>query len=82
MIKKMLNQRVQDIKPSGIRKFFDIAATMEGVVSLGIGEPDFPTPANILQAGIDSMRERGTAYTANVGLWSCASDQQVLGQPF
>ena len=68
MIKKMLNQRVQDIKPSGIRKFFDIAATMEGVVSLGIGEPDFPTPANILQAGIDSMRERGTAYTANVGL--------------
>ncbi|HHY14840.1 MAG TPA: aminotransferase class I/II-fold pyridoxal phosphate-dependent enzyme [Firmicutes bacterium] len=68
MIKGMLNKRVQAIKPSGIRKFFDIAATMEGVVSLGIGEPDFPTPANILQAGMRSMEEKGTAYTANVGL--------------
>ena len=68
MIKSMLNKRVQAIKPSGIRKFFDIAATMEGVVSLGIGEPDFPTPANILQAGMRSMEEKGTAYTANVGL--------------
>lgn len=68
MIKGMLNERVEAIKPSGIRKFFDIAATMEGVVSLGIGEPDFPTPANILQAGVRSMEEKGTAYTANVGL--------------
>lgn len=68
MIKGMLNKRVQAIKPSGIRKFFDIAATMEGVVSLGIGEPDFPTPANILEAGVRSMREQGTSYTANVGL--------------
>ncbi len=69
MIKGMLNERVQGIKPSGIRKFFDIAATMEGVVSLGIGEPDFPTPANILQAGMRSMEEKGTSYTANVGLF-------------
>lgn len=68
MIKGLLTQRVQEIKPSGIRKFFDIAATMEGVVSLGIGEPDFPTPKNIRDAGIQSIMEKGTAYTANVGL--------------
>lgn len=68
MIKSMLNERVQEIKPSGIRKFFDIAATMEGVVSLGIGEPDFPTPQGIRDAGIRSITEKGTKYTANVGL--------------
>ncbi|NMA61173.1 MAG: aminotransferase class I/II-fold pyridoxal phosphate-dependent enzyme [Firmicutes bacterium] len=65
---KMLNKRVKQIKPSGIRKFFDIAATMEGVVSLGIGEPDFPTPTHVRDVGIQSILEKGTAYTANVGL--------------
>ena len=68
MINKMLNKRVEQIKPSGIRKFFDIAATMEGVVSLGIGEPDFPTPTHVRDVGIQSILEKGTAYTANVGL--------------
>lgn len=68
MINKMLNKRVKQIKPSGIRKFFDIAATMEGVVSLGIGEPDFPTPTHVRDVGIQSILEKGTAYTANVGL--------------
>ena len=68
MIKKMLSDKVQVIKPSGIRKFFDIAATMEGVISLGVGEPDFPTPSNVQEAGIRSINEKGTTYTANVGL--------------
>ena len=68
MINRMLNEKVKQIKPSGIRKFFDIAATMEGVVSLGIGEPDFPTPGHVRDVGIQSILEKGTAYTANVGL--------------
>ena len=68
MIDKMLSDKVKVIKPSGIRKFFDIAATMEGVISLGVGEPDFPTPTKIREAGINSIVEKGTTYTANVGL--------------
>lgn len=68
MIKSLLSNRVRSIKPSGIRKFFDIAASMEGVISLGVGEPDFPTPANVTKAGVDSIVQRGTAYTANSGL--------------
>lgn len=65
---KLLSEKVKQIKPSGIRKFFDIAASMEGVISLGVGEPDFPTPAHIRDAGINSILEKGTTYTANVGL--------------
>lgn len=68
VIDQLLTERVKQIKPSGIRKFFDIAATMEGVVSLGIGEPDFPTPPKVREVGIHSINEKGTAYTANVGL--------------
>ncbi|HHT42751.1 MAG TPA: aminotransferase class I/II-fold pyridoxal phosphate-dependent enzyme [Firmicutes bacterium] len=68
MINKMLSERVQTIKPSGIRKFFDIAATMEGVISLGVGEPDFPTPDVVREAGVRSIFEKGTKYTANSGL--------------
>ena len=63
-----LSQRVRSIPPSGIRRFFDIVATMEGVVSLGIGEPDFVTPDAIRQAGIDSIQQGYTAYTSNSGL--------------
>ncbi len=66
---KMLNRVVADeIKPSGIRKFFDIAANMEGVISLGVGEPDFPTPWHIRRAGISSLEENKTRYTSNSGL--------------
>ena len=54
--------------PSAIRRFFDIAATMEDVISLGIGEPDFVTPAPILQAGLASLRQGDTAYTSNAGM--------------
>lgn len=63
-----LAQRVAGLKPSGIRKFFDIVATMDDVISLGIGEPDFTTPAPILQAGIRSLQEGETHYTSNAGM--------------
>ncbi len=59
---------VQSIPPSGIRRFFDIAATMEDVISLGIGEPDFDTPAPIIQAGMEALQRGATHYTSNSGL--------------
>jgi len=59
---------VQSIPPSGIRRFFDIAATMEDVISLGIGEPDFDTPTPIIQAGIEALQRGATHYTSNSGL--------------
>lgn len=65
---KLLNPTVINMKPSGIRKFFDIAAEMDGVVSLGVGEPDFQTPWHIRQAGIASLQQGRTRYTANRGL--------------
>lgn len=65
---KLLSQRAVAIKPSGIRKFFDIAAQMEGVISLGVGEPDFKTPWSIRHAGAESLEKGRTWYTANAGL--------------
>ena len=66
---KILNPTVvNDIKPSGIRRFFDIAASMEGVISLGVGEPDFPTPWHIRRAGIRSLEDSRTRYTSNAGI--------------
>ena len=66
---KILNPTVvNDVKPSGIRRFFDIAASMEGVISLGVGEPDFPTPWHIRRAGIKSLENSKTRYTSNAGL--------------
>ena len=62
-----LSKRVAGLKPSGIRKFFDIAATMKDVISLGIGEPDFTTPEPILQAGVRSLQSGETHYTSNWG---------------
>lgn len=62
-----LSERVAGLKPSGIRKFFDIVATMQDVISLGIGEPDFTTPDSILNAGIRSLRDGETHYTSNAG---------------
>ena len=64
----ILTERVQKVPPSGIRKFFDIAATMPEVISLGIGEPDFVTPAAILDAGRRSLDRGQTGYTSNSGL--------------
>ncbi len=63
-----ISQRVAAVPPSGIRKFFDIAATMKDVISLGIGEPDFVTPEPILNAGIASLQRGETGYTSNAGL--------------
>jgi aminotransferase len=62
-----LSKRVAGLKPSGIRKFFDIVATMKDVISLGIGEPDFTTPKPILDAGIRSLQNGETHYTSNSG---------------
>ena len=64
----ILNKKVKEVKPSGIRKFFDIAEQMEDVISLGVGEPDFPTPWQIRQAGIRSLEKGQTKYTSNWGL--------------
>ena len=68
MTKSYLSDRVVKLKPSGIRKFFDIVATMDDVISLGIGEPDFCTPTKILEAGIKSLRDGQTHYTSNAGI--------------
>jgi aminotransferase len=68
-MRNFVSQRVQSVPPSGIRRFFDIAATMKNVISLGIGEPDFVTPRPILEAGIASLQRGETAYTSNSGTW-------------
>ena len=65
---KVLNPTAVSIKPSGIRKFFDIAEEMDEVISLGVGEPDFSTPWHIRRAGITSLEEGRTRYTSNWGL--------------
>ncbi len=65
---KILSDKIKNIKPSGIRKFFDIAAQMEGVISLGVGEPDFPTPWSVRKVAIDTIERKRTVYTANPGL--------------
>ncbi len=65
---KALSDRVQAMKPSGIRKFFDLAATMKDVISLGVGEPDFETPWQVRRAGIVSLEKGRTFYTSNWGL--------------
>ena len=66
--KKVLSSTVTEIKPSGIRRFFDLANTMEGVISLGVGEPDFHTPWQIRTAGIYTLERGATRYTSNAGL--------------
>src|SRR5437588_6744478 len=66
--RELLAQRVRKVKPSGIRKFFDIINTMPDVISLGVGEPDFVTPEHIRQAGIRSIELGHTRYTSNYGI--------------
>lgn len=65
---KLLSKTVQEVKFSGIRKFFDIAATVENVISLSVGEPDFKTPWAIRKEAIKTLEKGKTAYTANAGL--------------
>jgi aminotransferase len=62
------SQRVSQITPSGIRRFFDLVASMEGVISLGVGEPDFATPWHIREAAIYSLEKGYTMYTSNLGM--------------
>ena len=64
----ILNERIQNVKPSGIRKFFDILEEMTDAISLGIGEPDFVTPWHIRDAGIYSLERGRTKYTSNAGM--------------
>jgi aminotransferase len=64
---RALAERVRSVPPSGIRRFFDILATMDDVISLGVGEPDFDTPAGIVEAGVTSLRRGRTHYTSNYG---------------
>ena len=66
--KSYLSKTVDELKPSGIRRFFDLASGMEGVVSLGVGEPDFITPWTVREAAILSLEQGYTSYTANAGL--------------
>ncbi|QIZ10694.1 aminotransferase [Priestia megaterium] len=63
-----ISETARELQPSGIRKFFDLAAGMKDVISLGVGEPDFITPWNIREAAILSLEQGNTAYTANPGL--------------
>lgn len=67
-MRKLVNDTIKQIPPSGIRKFFDIAAEMENVISLGVGEPDFDTPWHIREEGIYSLEKGKTFYTSNAGL--------------
>ena len=63
-----ISRRVREVSPSGIRRFFDLLASIEGVISLGVGEPDFVTPWHIREAGIYSLEQGYTSYTSNYGL--------------
>jgi aminotransferase len=66
--RNLTSQRVSQITPSGIRRFFDLVASMEGVISLGVGEPDFATPWHIREAAIYSLEKGYTMYTSNLGM--------------
>ena len=66
-MRDFVSHRVHSVPPSGIRRFFDIAATMEDVISLGIGEPDFNAPAVAAQAGVSALAEGDVHYTSNSG---------------
>ena len=67
-LENLLSQLTVSLKPSGIRKFFDIANEMEGVIALGVGEPDFKTPYSVRQAGTENLQQGKTRYSANAGL--------------
>jgi hypothetical protein len=78
---RVLSERVRSVPPSGIRRFFDIAATMDDVISLGVGEPDFDTPRIIVEAGVESLREGRTHYTSNLGLSSSGGRCRAISMP-
>ena len=65
---QILSARVKEVQPSGIRRFFELAAKMPHAISLGVGEPDFDTPWHIREEGIYSLEQGRTFYTSNAGL--------------
>ena len=67
-VEDMILQKVREMPPSGIRKYFDLVNDMEDVISLGVGEPDFITPWHVREAGIYSLEEGSTHYTSNSGM--------------
>lgn len=67
-MREFVTEKVKQIKPSGIRKFFDVVSEMPDAISLGVGEPDFDTPWHIRDAGIKSLKAGKTFYTSNAGL--------------
>lgn len=69
-----ISKNVSVVPPSGIRKFFDLANTMEGVISLGVGEPDYAAPDKVIAACIESLKEKKTSYTSNLGLLELRKD--------
>lgn len=69
-----INETIRELKPSGIRKYFDLANSMKGVISLGVGEPDFATPWHICEAAMESFKEGKTHYTANRGTLELRED--------
>ena len=66
--KQHISQRANSIQPSGIRKFFDLLSSIDGVISLGVGEPDFTTPWHIRESAIESIEQGQTMYTSNSGM--------------
>ena len=73
-MRDMLSRQAVNLKPSGIRKFFDIVSEMEDALSLGVGEPDFDTPWHIRDEGIYSLEKGRTFYTSNSGLKELRKD--------
>ena len=67
-MRDFVSERAREIPPSGIRRFFDLVLTMEGVISLGVGEPDFRTPWTICESGIYSVEQGATSYSSNRGI--------------
>ena len=79
---RYINQAIAAVPPSGIRRFFDIAATMKDAISLGVGDPDFVTPYHIRNAAINSIIDGGTQYTGNRGLPElCREISEYLSEP-
>jgi aminotransferase len=69
-----ISERVKRLSPSGIRRFFDLLASMDGIISLGVGEPDYPTPWNIRESAIYSIEQGVTMYTSNLGMPELRTD--------
>ncbi len=78
MYEELLSDKVKVLKPSGIRKFFDLAATREGVISLGVGEPDFATPWHIREAAIYSIKQGKTFIPAMPDCCRCARKSAAI----